>query len=125
MAVPRPLVPGGRNPAHRDRNRPGGRVHAGARRRGRHLDQRAGDAAQPRATGRERSGPMNLDDLLVAADAAAPVFASVEGAVRGAFLSAIAVELEAIGDDIVTTADRESHLGETRLRGELARTANQ
>jgi alpha-ketoglutaric semialdehyde dehydrogenase len=68
---------------------------------------------------------MTLDDLLDAAAAAAPTYAAVAGTARSAFLAAVARELESIGDDVVATADRESHLGETRLRGELTRTTNQ
>jgi alpha-ketoglutaric semialdehyde dehydrogenase len=68
---------------------------------------------------------MNLDDILGAAAAASPGFAAVDGPARAAFLKAIADELESIGDAVVVTADRETHLGETRLRGELTRTTNQ
>lgn len=68
---------------------------------------------------------MTLDDLLDAAAAAAPDYAAVDGAARSVFLAAIADGLESIGDAVVGTADRETHLGETRLRGELTRTTNQ
>ena len=68
---------------------------------------------------------MNLDDLLDAAAGAAAEFAAVDGPARAAFLAAIADELKSIGDAVVATADRETHLGETRLRGELTRTSNQ
>jgi NADP-dependent aldehyde dehydrogenase len=44
---------------------------------------------------------------------------------RADLLTSIAAELEKAGDDIVTTADQETSLGEDRLRGELARTTHQ
>lgn len=44
---------------------------------------------------------------------------------RARLLGAMADEIEKDGDAIVTAADRETALGETRLRGELARSAYQ
>jgi NADP-dependent aldehyde dehydrogenase len=44
---------------------------------------------------------------------------------RAGFLRAVATELEADGERIIATADRESALGAPRLTGELARTAYQ
>jgi len=41
---------------------------------------------------------------------------------RASFMKAIAVELEACGDALITTAMEETHLPEARLRGERART---
>lgn len=41
---------------------------------------------------------------------------------RAAFLKAIAKELEAVFDDLVSTANRETNLGETRLTSEIKRT---
>lgn len=41
---------------------------------------------------------------------------------RAAFMRAVAVELEAAGDDVIQTAMRETNLPEARLRGERART---
>lgn len=41
---------------------------------------------------------------------------------RAAFLKAIAKELEAVFDELVSTANRETNLGEARLTGEIKRT---
>jgi alpha-ketoglutaric semialdehyde dehydrogenase len=41
---------------------------------------------------------------------------------RAAFLKAAAKELESVSSELVSTANRETHLGETRLAGELKRT---
>ncbi|HEY8687606.1 MAG TPA: aldehyde dehydrogenase family protein, partial [Chitinophagaceae bacterium] len=41
---------------------------------------------------------------------------------RADFMKAIAVELEACGDELIQTAMRETNLPEARLRGERART---
>ena len=41
---------------------------------------------------------------------------------RAAFMRAIAVELEACGDELISTAMKETNLPEARLRGERART---
>ena len=49
----------------------------------------------------------------------------VRAAVRAALLRSIAAELEAAGGRLIETAATETHLGEQRLRGELARTTSQ
>jgi NADP-dependent aldehyde dehydrogenase len=83
------------------------------------------------ATGIQRPlGFSETDSTDLAAAVAAAEHATRElGArgrpVRAALLEAIADGLESRGDDIVTTADSETALGSTRLRGELARTAYQ
>ena len=41
---------------------------------------------------------------------------------RAAFMRAVAVEIEALGDELIKTAINESHLTEARLTGERART---
>jgi 2,5-dioxopentanoate dehydrogenase len=66
-----------------------------------------------------------LDEILDAAVAAAFEYAAIDGSQRAAFLEAIATALESDSEEIVAMADRETHLGETRLRGELARTTGQ
>ncbi|AOS45429.1 NADP-dependent fatty aldehyde dehydrogenase [Lacunisphaera limnophila] len=59
------------------------------------------------------------------AAAAAPALARLSGAARGKFLRAIAANLETKVDDLVARAMQETALAETRLRGEVARTAGQ
>jgi NADP-dependent aldehyde dehydrogenase len=60
----------------------------------------------------------------VAADAAGD-FARLALADRAALLRDAAAALQAARDEIVATADEETHLGPPRLSGELDRTANQ
>ena len=60
-----------------------------------------------------------------AAASAAPVFASVSGKDRGAFLRSIADELTENGELIVSRAHLETGLPLPRLQGELARTTGQ
>ncbi|GAA4902262.1 NADP-dependent aldehyde dehydrogenase [Stackebrandtia albiflava] len=59
------------------------------------------------------------------AAAAAPGFAATPAARRRDLLHACAAALAAAGDEVVATAEAESGLTETRLRGELDRTVNQ
>ncbi len=69
-----------------------------------------------------------LNDLEEAARLAAqafPAYAKLSGAQRAAFLRAIADGLESIADELVARAHQESGLPVPRLKGELARTANQ
>ncbi len=56
---------------------------------------------------------------------ASPVFGSLPGAARAIFLRTIAAGIEADGAAIVDRAHQETGLLEVRLKGELARTANQ
>jgi NADP-dependent aldehyde dehydrogenase len=60
-----------------------------------------------------------------AAAAAAPGLEALGRAGRARLLRAAADRLEAAGDEVVATADRETAIGPTRLRGELARTCYQ
>ncbi|MDA1360051.1 aldehyde dehydrogenase family protein [Glycomyces luteolus] len=60
-----------------------------------------------------------------AARAAAPGLAAMRPAERGRLMRALATALLSHEDAVVTLADAESGLGETRLRGELARTTGQ
>ncbi|MFD6419319.1 aldehyde dehydrogenase (NADP(+)) [Streptomyces sp. NPDC060194] len=57
-----------------------------------------------------------------AARAAAPVLAALPPGERGALLRALAGVLHDHTDDLVALADEETHLGETRLYGEVLRT---
>jgi NADP-dependent aldehyde dehydrogenase len=63
--------------------------------------------------------------LAAAALAAAPALEALGRAGRAGLLRALADGLEARRDDVVAVADRETGLGETRLNGELTRTAYQ
>ncbi|WP_439590801.1 aldehyde dehydrogenase (NADP(+)) [Microbacterium sp.] len=69
--------------------------------------------------------PEQLDAILAEAAAAAPVWASSSRADRAAWLRAAADALDAAADELVPIADRETRLGETRLRGEVGRTTGQ
>ncbi|HSY52376.1 MAG TPA: aldehyde dehydrogenase (NADP(+)) [Thermoanaerobaculia bacterium] len=69
-----------------------------------------------------------MNDVDRAARAAAAAFASygrLSGSRKGEMLRAIAANLEANGEAIVTCARSETALGLPRLQGELARTCNQ
>jgi NADP-dependent aldehyde dehydrogenase len=59
------------------------------------------------------------------ADEAFPIYSNLSGAARGQLLRTVAANLEANADELVDRSRRESGLTETRLRGELSRTANQ
>lgn len=70
----------------------------------------------------------SVDDLNRAADLAEEAFESYRNTAPGArakFLRHIATGIEAIADALVDRANKETGLPEARLRGELARTANQ
>src|ERR1700727_10928 len=66
-----------------------------------------------------------LAAILAAAHSAAPVWAAMAERERSRVLDATADALEAATDELVDTADGETALGETRLRGEMARTTGQ
>ena len=59
------------------------------------------------------------------AAAAAPIWARSSAADRATWLRAAADALDAAADELVPIADRETRLGETRLRGEVGRTSGQ
>ncbi|GAA2146513.1 aldehyde dehydrogenase (NADP(+)) [Glycomyces algeriensis] len=69
--------------------------------------------------------PEEVARLAAAARAAAPGLAALRPAERGAIMHTIAAALTEHEDAVVALADAESGLGETRLRGELARTTGQ
>lgn len=56
---------------------------------------------------------------------AAPPFRRVAPEQKAAFLEAIGTEIVALGDELIATANRETHLPEARLLGERARTVGQ
>jgi len=69
-----------------------------------------------------------MPDVDTAARAAAEAFETTRSATdaeRAAWLVAIADRLDAAVDELVPLADEETALGETRLRGEVARTTGQ
>lgn len=69
-----------------------------------------------------------IGDLNRAADLAEEAFEGYRNTapgLRAEFLRSIASGIEAIADELVDRANRETALPEARLRGELARTANQ
>ncbi|WP_106815118.1 aldehyde dehydrogenase (NADP(+)) [Microbacterium timonense] len=66
-----------------------------------------------------------LDALATAAAAAAPIWRASDAATRAAWLRAAADALDAHAEELVTTADEETRLGQARLRGEVARTTGQ
>src|SRR5215470_2448912 len=86
------------------------------------IDARAGEKVEAVATAATEA---DVDAAAVRAAQVAPVLvgAGLEG--RARLLRAMADEIEKDGDAIIAAADRESALGEPRLRTELARTAYQ
>ena len=66
-----------------------------------------------------------VSDVVALAAAGAPVLRSVGRATRAGWLRAIADAVDAAASDLVEIADRETHLGAERLRGEVARTTGQ
>ena len=66
-----------------------------------------------------------LDELVSAADRAAPVWRHAPASDRAAWVRAIAAALDEHVDELVAIADRETRLGDARLRGEVARTTGQ
>lgn len=88
---------------------------------------RATDPSTDALTGPEFS-LVDTPQIAQATGAAADAFThyrSTSPQERSAFLHTVADHIEARGDDIVATAMTETGLPEPRLRGELARTANQ
>jgi len=86
------------------------------------IDARTGGKAQ-RVGAHATSEEVDATVRATAAAGSTLVDAGLAG--RGTLLRAMADAIEADGDAIVAAADRESALGATRLRGELARTAYQ
>jgi len=67
----------------------------------------------------------DVDTVARAAAAAFEATRTATDAERAAWLAAIADRLDAAADELVDLADAETALGETRLRGEVARTTGQ
>jgi NADP-dependent aldehyde dehydrogenase len=85
-------------------------------------DPRTGDVVEVVA---QETTPAEVDRLAAAALAAAPALEAMGRTGRAGLLRALADALEARREDVVAVADRETGLGETRLNGELTRTAYQ
>src|ERR1700722_4314145 len=58
-------------------------------------------------------------------DEAFAIYRNVSGRDRGAFLRAIAANIESIADDVIERATQETALPKARLQGEIARTCGQ
>jgi NADP-dependent aldehyde dehydrogenase len=69
--------------------------------------------------------PEQLDEIVTAAAAAAPIWRRSDAATRAGWLRALADALDANAAELVEIADAETRLGETRLRGEVGRTTGQ
>ena len=86
------------------------------------IDPRTGTTVEVVA---QETTTAEVDRLAAAAHAAAPALEAMGRTGRAGLLRALADGLEARRDDVVAVADRETGLGETRLNGELTRTAYQ
>ncbi len=73
----------------------------------------------------KETSPAEIDAIMQQAWTAFQVYRKFSLKQRAAFMQAIAIELEACGDELIHTAMRETNLPEARLRGERARTIYQ
>jgi NADP-dependent aldehyde dehydrogenase len=71
------------------------------------------------------SSAADVDRAAKAAAAAFPDWSARPAADRATVIDALADALDAVTDELVATADAETALGETRLRGEVGRTTGQ
>lgn len=69
--------------------------------------------------------PEQLDEIVARARTAFPAWRDSDAGTRAGWLRALADGLDAAADELVAIADRETRLGETRLRGEVSRTTGQ
>lgn len=69
--------------------------------------------------------PEQLDTIVAGAATAAPIWAGSRASERAEWLRAAAGALDAATDELVLIADRETRLGQARLRGEVGRTSGQ
>lgn len=67
----------------------------------------------------------HIDALVSDATAAYSVFRKTSGPERAELLRAIATEIEALGDELITVCDAETALGPMRITSERGRTINQ
>lgn len=68
---------------------------------------------------------MSIDEVASRAAAAAPRWRTADADTRAGWLEAVAAALDAHADELVGIADRETRLGDARLRGEVTRTTGQ
>ncbi len=85
-------------------------------------DPATGDALTPDFSS---AGAEDVADACALAHDAAPSYGTTDPETRATFLEAIASEIEAIGDDLIVLAMRESGLPRPRLEGERGRTTGQ
>ncbi|MFW5690171.1 MAG: aldehyde dehydrogenase family protein, partial [Spirochaetota bacterium] len=76
-------------------------------------------------TGFASARESDVDDACTAGADAWPAYRRLEPAARAGFLRAIATQIEALGDELITRCRLETGLPEGRLTGERARTCNQ
>ena len=70
-------------------------------------------------------GTDEIEQAAVAAASAFQLYRNLDGKTIGAFLNAIAGEIEALGDQLLEVCDSETALGLVRLMGERGRTCGQ
>ena len=68
---------------------------------------------------------VEIEAVMQEAWKAFPIYRKLSLVQRADFMRMIALEIEALGDDLIKTAAEETHLGEARLRSERARTLYQ
>jgi len=76
-------------------------------------------------TGLHETAAADVDTIVEAAAAARPGWNALGRTGRAAAMRAVAAAYEEHHDELVALADEETALGETRLRGDVARTINQ
>ncbi len=86
------------------------------------IDPATGERLEPAYFG---SSSDEIERAVQLADAAFPIYGALAGREKARLLRTIATNLEGNADELVDRSRRESGLTEVRLRGELARTANQ
>ncbi|PXX99793.1 aldehyde dehydrogenase (NADP(+)) [Halomonas sp. LBP4] len=86
------------------------------------IDPASGEALAPDYPGLDRDAVARACEL---AETAYATYRESSLADRAAFLEAIAAEIEALGDDLITRAMAETGLPRTRLEGERGRTCGQ
>lgn len=83
------------------------------------------DTADAAVTATTATTAAELDEIAAAARRAFAVTVASTAAERADWLRAVADALDAARDEVVAIADEETHLGTTRLNGEVARTTAQ
>ncbi|MDF2575314.1 MAG: aldehyde dehydrogenase [Agromyces sp.] len=88
-------------------------------------DATTGAAAEATTGAEHATTPTELDGVVAAARRAFAVTVASTAAERASWLRGMADALDAARDELVAIADQETHLGTTRLNGEVARTTAQ